>query len=194
MERSLWEYGEAMKTRRLFAGVRVEASEALRGLMADLMHDLKGERIRWTRLENLHLTIEFFGATETGRIPELELALAQAAGKAPALTMKIGGLGVFGSARHPRVLWLGIESAGLKRLHDQVEIALREMDWTPEARAFAPHLTLGRIDRLMDLQRFNQAVGGRCDFADQEQAVKDLILYESVAGRYEPLGTWPLGG
>jgi hypothetical protein len=47
---------------------------------------------------------------------------------------------------------------------------------------------------LKDLQRFNQAVGGRCDFADQEQAVKDLILYESVSGRYVPLGTWPLSG
>ena len=40
-----------MKARRLFAGVRVEATKALRELTADLRRELRAERIRWDRLE-----------------------------------------------------------------------------------------------------------------------------------------------
>ena len=95
-------------------------------MMAELQRELREERIRWTRLENLHLTVEFFGETDEERIPELERALAEAAGQTPPFAMKIGGLGMFGGARHPRVLWMGVESAGLRALHDRVEAALRE--------------------------------------------------------------------
>ncbi len=46
-----------MNTRRIFAGVSVEATEALRAGLAELQRELRGERIRWTRMENLHLTV-----------------------------------------------------------------------------------------------------------------------------------------
>lgn len=183
-----------METRRLFAGIAVEATDALRKLVAELRQELKGERIRWVRMENLHLTVEFFGETDERRIPELAGALAKAAAEAATFTMRIGGLGCFGGARHPRVLWLGIESEGLSSLHEQVGAALREAGWRPEAREFAPHLTLGRIDRLKNAERFVEVVAGRRERAMEEQAVRELILYESVAGRYVPFGRWTLAG
>ena len=72
-----------MKTRRLFAGVAVAATEELRRTLAELQRGLRLEKIRWTRLEKLHLTVEFFGFVEPERIPELEGALAQAARSEP---------------------------------------------------------------------------------------------------------------
>jgi RNA 2',3'-cyclic 3'-phosphodiesterase len=181
-----------MKARRLFAGVRVEATEELRARMSGLQQELRGERIRWTRLENLHLTVEFFGETEEARVPELEQALAQAAAGAKAFKLKLTGLGTFGGVRHPRVLWLGVESEGLKELHGRVEAALHEAGREPEAREFAPHLTLGRIDRLKDAERFAEVVEGQRAWTVEEQAVRELILFESVGGRYVPIGRWPL--
>ncbi len=181
-----------MNSRRLFAGVKVEATGALREALAELQRELKGERIRWVRLENLHLTVEFFGKTEEEEIPALAGALAKAAGEAKAFAMRLGGLGAFGGAGHPRVLWMGVESEGLFRLHERVKAELREMGWSPEAREFAPHLTLGRIDRLKDADRFNGVVESRRDGAAQEQAAQELILFESAGGRYVPIGRWPL--
>jgi 2'-5' RNA ligase len=183
-----------MAARRLFAGVKVEPTEALRALTAELPRVLRSERIRWVRLENLHLTVEFFGFVEEERIPELEPALAQAAAGAPAFPLRLTGAGTFGNPRQPRVLWLGVEAAGLHTLHGRVAAALREAGWTPEARPFAPHLTLGRLARLQDPRRFRDVLARLQARAADEQAVRELILFESAAGRYVPLRRWPLAG
>lgn len=186
----VWENGR-MGTKRLFAGVAVAVTEELRRALADLQRELQAERIRWTRPEKMHLTVEFFGFVELARIPKLAGALAQAAATPP-FPLRLGGPGTFGNPRHPRVLWLGVESAGLVELHAATAAALRAAGWTPEARPFAPHLTLGRLERLRDPQGFREAVARWRANGVQEQTVRELILYESVAGRYEPLARWPL--
>lgn len=183
-----------MKTRRLFAGIAVEATEALREVAGALRRELRGERIRWVPPENLHLTLEFFGEIEEGRIPELEAALAKAAAGTREFTMKIGGPGAFGGARHPRVVWLGIDSEGLRELRGRTVAALREAGWEPEPREFAPHLTLGRMEGVRDLRRFRESMERHRGAPAQEQAVKELIFFESVAGRYVPRNRWPLAG
>ncbi|NCA82384.1 MAG: RNA 2',3'-cyclic phosphodiesterase [Opitutae bacterium] len=183
-----------MKTRRLFAGVAVEATEAVRGVAAALRRELREERIRWVRPENLHLTLEFFGETEEGRLPELEAALAKAAAGTRVFTMKIGGPGAFGGARHPCVVWLGIDSEGLRELRGRAAAALREAGWEPEPRGFAPHLTLGRMEGVRDLRRFREAMECNREPPAQEQAVKELVLFESVSGQYVALSKWPLLG
>ena len=190
--RGIWK-SSAVESKRLFAGVEVPASTGLRRALAELQRDLRGERIRWTRPENLHLTVEFFGATAAAAIPALEKALAAAAGKSPAFALRFAQPGTFGGARHPRVLWLGVESPGLAALHDRVAAELRAAGRVPEARAFAPHLTLGRIARLQDPEKFAAAVAAPRGGAAPDLAIGELILFESVSGRYVPIGRWPLG-
>ena len=182
-----------MGMRRLFAGVKVEVSAGLRRRVAGWQQALRAERIRWVRLENLHLTIEFFGETEEARIPELRQALGAAAEGMPSFRMRLGKPGVFGPPRHPRVLWLGVESEGLVALHGRVEESLRAAGWRPESRPFSPHLTLGRMDGVKNGERFQEALAGVGDDGE-EQVAGELILFESVAGRYVPIGRWPLGG
>ena len=182
-----------MATKRTFAGVAVAATEPLRRALADVQARFRGESIRWTRLDNLHLTVEFFGATEPARIPELEAALATAAARVPPFELRWGGWGVFGPPRQPRVLWLGGTAPGLAELHEAVAAALRAAGWTPEARPFAPHLTLGRIGRLRNARVFRETLAETPAGILPAQAVRELILYESAAGRYVPLARWPLG-
>ena len=182
-----------METKRLFAGVAVAAGDGLRRARTELQARLRGEAIRWTRLENLHLTVEFFGATEPARIPELEAALAAAAARAAPFALRWSDWGTFGPPRQPRVLWLGGLAPGLAELHEAVAAALRAAGWTPEARPFAPHLTLGRIGRLKNARVFRETLAETPAGILPAQAVRELILYESAAGRYVPLARWPLG-
>ncbi|MGD9611769.1 MAG: RNA 2',3'-cyclic phosphodiesterase [Kiritimatiellia bacterium] len=182
-----------METKRLFAGVAVAATEPLRRAWTDLQREFRGESIRWTRLENLHLTVEFFGATAPERIPALAGALAAAAARVPPFELAWGAGGAFGPARHPRVLWLGVAAPGLADLHAAAAAELRAAGWTPEARPFAPHLTLGRIGRLTNARKFQETRAGLRAGSLPAQTVRELLLYESAAGRYVPLARWPLG-
>ena len=180
--------------RRLFAGVAVAVPDALREWLAGLQRELHADRIRWVRPENLHLTVEFFGETSEERIPALMDALTAAAAAVPAFMLSFGELGVFGGARHPRVIWLGVESGGLFALHDQVANALRVCGWQPDPRTFSPHLTLGRITRLRDLPTFRNVLVRHGRDPAREQAVHELLPYEIMAGRYLPIRRWALVG
>ena len=90
------------------------------------------------------------------------------------------------------MLWLGVEAPGLAELHAAVAAEWRAAGGTPEARPFAPHLTLGRIDRLKNARGFPETLRAVPTNELPAQAVRELILYESAAGRYVPLARWPL--
>src|SRR6478672_1666627 len=73
----------------------------------------------WTRVNNIHLTLKFFGNVENARVNRITDALSRAAiENVSQFKVSIGGAGAFPNNRQPRVLWVGInDSSGqLKRL------------------------------------------------------------------------------
>jgi RNA 2',3'-cyclic 3'-phosphodiesterase len=103
--------------------------------------------------ENIHLSLKFLGDVDEAREPELCAALKQAAGtrepRAPRpLTLQITGFGVFPDYHRPHVLWAGVTpDPGLELLQHGVEQAFAPLGFPAEARAFRPHVTLGRAAR-----------------------------------------------
>ena len=185
--------------KRLFAAVAIEASAALRELAENLRRELGPERIRWERLRHPHATLWFFGSTADERIPELRRALAAAATQVPAFAMKIRGVGTFGGARRPQVLWLGLErDPGLADLHAALVARLAPGGWEPEPRAFRPHLTLGRISGLRDARRFGETIMRYRAAMVPDQAVRELVLFESRlrpgGAEHLPLERYALNG
>lgn len=135
------------RTLRLFVAVNLEP--ALRDRVfaaAQPLREALGRAVSWTGPHNLHLTLRFLGEQPAERAPFVGDALAAAARPVPAHALAIGGLGAFPDLRRPRVLWLGIEAnPALSVLYNAVDRALASLDIAPEARAFHPHLTLGRV-------------------------------------------------
>jgi 2'-5' RNA ligase len=78
--------------------------------------------------------------------------------------ISIGELGVFPSARRPRVIWVGVEApAELYALHRGVESEMDRLGYAQEDRSFTPHLTLGRVSRNADsddFRRIAEVLGG----------------------------------
>ncbi|HXM39396.1 MAG TPA: RNA 2',3'-cyclic phosphodiesterase [Gemmatimonadales bacterium] len=107
--------------------------------------------VKWVRPENIHLSLKFLGDVEDAREPELRAALKQAAGsrtEARARTVHIEGFGVFPDSHRPRVLWAGVApDPALELLQHAVEQAFAPLGFPTEARAFRPHVTLGRAGR-----------------------------------------------
>jgi 2'-5' RNA ligase len=104
-------------------------------------------RLKWVRPESMHLTLKFLGDVDPARVPEIEAALAAAAGAAPPFSLNARGIGVFPGMRKPRVLWMGLEGQldRLAALQAAVESELARVGFPAEERPFKAHLTLARI-------------------------------------------------
>ena len=167
--------------RRLFAGVKIPAPPALCDALATLQTQLARERIRWVPPENWHLTLEFFGAVPESRIPALAAALAAAAAPIEPIHLRLATVGAFGPPRHPRVIWVGVESAGLITLHAALQQELRLAGWTPESRPYTPHLTLARLNTLRHPDRLQKCLARFQHENFGEIFIKHAVLFESTS-------------
>jgi 2'-5' RNA ligase len=108
----------------------------------------RASAVKWVRPEGIHLTLKFLGDVPDDRAPALAAALARAASGARALTLALGGFGVFPDFRQPRIVWVGIApDPALEILQHRVEQEFAPLGFPTEGRPFRPHATLGRAAR-----------------------------------------------
>ena len=110
----------------------------------------RGFPVKWVRPENVHLTLKFLGDVDDARESELGAALTEAAGRGEphGVTIHVEGFGVFPDFKRPRVVWAGVTpDPVLELLQHRVEQVFSPLGFPTEARAFRPHITLGRAGR-----------------------------------------------
>lgn len=174
-----------------------EAREALRREIARLRAVLPG--VRFVNPASLHLTLAFLGELDDTRLEAAtQSAMIVASAHAP-FTLRLANLGTFGSARSPRVIWVGLagEQAQLLALRVALTDDLASRGFPREERPFAPHLTLARIKApLADdaLTALAQALGEPAPdvtwLADAISVMKSELV--RPAARYTALSRWPL--
>ena len=184
---------------RCFIGLPLPESwqEGLARVTLRLSAELRS-RISWTRPGNWHLTLKFLGEVDEPRLPELSQALRGVC-FAP-LALAVGCAGVFPQAGAPRVLWAGLaqgrdESA---RLAAQVEHVLAPLGFAPEARPFAPHLTLGRVRQAAEAEVWALVQRAVAEQPWPRATVGSFVLWRSVLGpggpsysRLAEFSSWP---
>ena len=132
---------------RLF--VAVTLPDPVREAVSQMIRELSGrlETVRWTKAENIHLTLKFLGGVEADRIPPVRDCLDRMAEAQLPFTVVPEGLGVFPPRGKPRVIWAGVEEGRgrLTALAEDLDRGLSELGFPRETRRYTPHLTLGRI-------------------------------------------------
>ena len=120
--------------------VRRAALEAAEGLARGL------GGVRWTRQENVHLTLKFLGDVPEEALREICGALGEACSVHAPFDARLRGLGAFPSPRRARVVWAGMHegSREVSALAESVEAALEPLGFPRERRPYVPHATLGR--------------------------------------------------
>ena len=105
-----------------------------------------GGRVRWSRPENVHLTLKFLGDVREEVLDDLCATLEEVCGRHPAFDAELAGFGAFPSTRRAQILWAGISagSGGLRSLATDLDAALAPLGFEREKRPYTPHLTLGR--------------------------------------------------
>ncbi len=184
---------------RIRSFIAVDLAAPVRTALRRLIDELARPKadIRWVRAEGLHITLKFLGWVEAARLEKVHAALAAAIADQAALQLRAHGLGAFPSLRRPRVLWVGLEGAGLAELAARVEAAMVRMGFEAEKRAFTPHVTLGRVSSLRGWARVEELFKAHLDDEFGESGVDTVVIYRSTlrpdGALYTPLWTIPLG-
>ena len=107
-------------------------------------------RVRWTRREQLHVTLRFLGNVDTQLVDELTARVAHACARFGPLQLNARGLGMFPNPRRPRVIWVRVADRHerLGALHRIVETAAAAFTSEKPEPAFTGHATLGRCISL----------------------------------------------
>lgn len=150
----------------------------------------------WVTPGNLHVTLKFLGQVDEARVPAVAGALAAAALGHRVFDVVVRGLGAFPTPVRPRVLWAGLEGdAGrLRALAESVDAACAGLEFPPETRAFAPHVTLGRAREPRRQPALAAALAGPADFGRVRVDRVALMRSELSPGgsRYTELAALPL--
>lgn len=130
---------------RLFAAIRPPASIIDRLLALGEAPEVHIPGARWQDEDQLHLTLRFFGEVEARQAEDLAAALAGV--QAAPFALALRGVGHFERKGKAHTLWAGLApSEPLGALQRRVESAARRAGRAPEARKFAPHVTLARLN------------------------------------------------
>ncbi len=164
------------------AFVAIDPSPEIRDRLRALIGELEKTRgdVRWSGPGGMHLTLKFLGPVDEARAARIGQVLAAVASRYRPFQLRFEGTGAFPDERRPRVLWAGCAAGPeLAALQEEIDRALEAEGFEREARAFTPHLTLGRVkgparmDRVLaEITRHRQDVFG-------SMTVDRIILFES---------------
>lgn len=102
-------------------------------------------KIKYVELENLHLTLKFFGDIDTNGLNLLENAISNVLNEFKPFKINIAGCGAFPNNNHIKVIWVGIEDDTiLKDLHERLDKEFARIGFDKDKK-FSTHLTVGRM-------------------------------------------------
>jgi len=133
------------------AFIAIDISDEVRAAITEAQARLKrahvGVKVSWTKIDNVHLTLQFLGHVEEATIPRISQSLSAVAERHAVFDIPVRGAGAFPSEKSPRVLWVGCDDSDgqLKALGRAVQSEMEQFGFEPEHREFSAHLTLGRI-------------------------------------------------
>jgi 2'-5' RNA ligase len=136
----------------------------------------------------MHITLHFFGEIPEAKIPEFSSFFDDPGLQRPAIQTRLGGVGAFPPAGHPRVLWVGLKEgademqAFCKLLTEKIQPLRRPdgplCDWLPDARPFFAHITVARSGSTrLEAPWMREVQVPPADFL-----ITECVLFQSVLG------------
>ena len=124
--------------------VAVDLPPKIRKTLKELQQQLRQltASARWVSTESIHITLKFIGEVHETRIAEIHNVLSSL--RQEAFDVAVRGVGFFSEKRSPRVFWVGLETAVLSKLAEDIESRMERIGFEKDKRPFQPHVTLAR--------------------------------------------------
>lgn len=109
---------------QLRAFLAIDVDEDIKAKMYKIIKEFKqiDANIKYVDLENIHLTLKFFGEIDSEGIELLSSKIESVVSNFDKFTIKIKGCGAFPNTNRIKVIWLGIDGDEvIKQLHDELD-------------------------------------------------------------------------
>jgi 2'-5' RNA ligase len=134
----------------------------------------------WSRPENIHLTLNFFGNVDQVKVPAISAAATRVVSEFSPIQLEVARTGAFPRPSWPQVLFVGVQdpSGALAKLQGQLADEFAREGFPKEDRVFRPHLTIARVRKPHDAARLAQT-HFEMSFDTVELTLTELILFRS---------------
>lgn len=162
----------------------IELSAEVRERLAEQAQQLRQKNpeasASWSKPENVHLTLKFFGNVPAQNVAQISAAGSRVASEFSSFQIRIGGTGVFPRRNRPQVLWIGVEdsSGRLSDLQQRLEEEFAREGFAKEDRGFRPHLTIARLRKPEDARQLAED-HIQTKFSFIELPVNEFVLFRS---------------
>jgi 2'-5' RNA ligase len=166
--------------KRLFIAIKPELNTAITESITALKKLLKNSTINWVALENLHLTLVFLGDTPVSKFGEVQNSIQQSISKTECFDLVFRSFSCFGKP-HPKVIWIGTdECKPLRNLQCNLSKNLSENNLKFDGKDFSPHLTIGRVKFLSEIEKLDVFIKSKSELVLQQVNIESVILFESI--------------
>jgi 2'-5' RNA ligase len=188
--------------------IALELNSALQRHLAGVIRQMAQALpdIRWVDpagIHLIHLTLAFLAELTDEQLAAAEEATREAARQCVSFSYQLSRLGVFGSPRQPRVIWMGITEPSrlLQRVHQVLNAELLKRGFEIETRPFSPHFTLARVKAPLSVEEQshlrNLLTGNQPSISTSQQfSAEHLVVMKSElsqnGSRYSVLNSFKL--
>ena len=130
---------------RVFVAVEISNDEILKNIQTfqkDVQINAKP-----TKIDQIHFTLEFLGEIDQEKCEQVKDIIKKISFSSFDISLK--GVGGFPNLKNPRVIWIGIDDNGAKKLTgiaNDIEMKLTELGFE-NGKKFKPHLTIFRVKK-----------------------------------------------
>ncbi len=136
--------------KRIFIGIQNTINPSFAKNIINIQDKLNNHaKIKWVKIENIHITLNFLGNTPNEKIPIINNEVQQICNQNKEFSITLRKIGTFPNIHNPKVLWIGIDNySPLLSIYEKINNSMLSNNITFDNKPFAPHLTLGRFQHL----------------------------------------------
>ena len=174
---------------QLRAFLAIDIDEDLKAKIYKVIKEFKqiDANIKYVDLENLHLTLKFFGDIDTEGIDLLSSKISNVVNDFDSFKIKIKGCGAFPNTKRIKVIWLGLEDDEIvKMLHDELDKEFVKLGFDKDKK-FSSHLTIGRMKSAKGKNKVKSTIEEFEEVDIGEMSVDKIILKKSTLTPQGPI-------
>jgi len=183
--------GSMPRAHRLFLALR--PPDNVRARLSLVQAGVPGAR--WQSDAQLHITLRFIGEVDRHQAEDIVASLATV--QAPALDVRVAGVGHFGKGPRLEAIWAGIDPKdAITALHAKLDRALISAGIAADSRAYLPHITLARFSASTRAAVAQAWLAEHAALSTAAFRLDSMALYESHltahGSHYEEIERWSL--